>query len=68
MFYHRLDSFRENNETDAEFARRLGVSRAVFNGWKNGSHLPKRKTFTRILDTLDVAEVEFWCRCNNCNR
>ena len=68
MFYYRLDSFRKNNESDSDFARRLGVSRAVFNNWKNGSNLPKRKTFIRILDTLDLMEKEFWCDCDGCNR
>lgn len=67
LFYYRLDSFRKNNETDSDFARRLGVSRAVFNGWKNGSHLPKRKTFDRIMDTLDVMPVEFWSGCSTCS-
>lgn len=66
MFYERLRKFRKSGESDAAFARRLGVSRAVFLNWKTGRNKANNKMFMRIMDVLDVTPGEFWSGCPTC--
>ena len=68
MFYKRLNGHRQPNETDSAFARRLGVSRAVFLSWKKGKHLPKVENFKKIRQVLKIDEKQFWCDCQNCKK
>lgn len=62
MFFRNLNKFRHDGENDAEFARRLGVTRQVFSYWKLDTHRPQRGTFDNIITILGVTEEEFWTK------
>lgn len=61
MFYLRLNSFRQDGETDSAFANRLKISRQLFEQWKSGHSRPNHSKMTHILRMLGISEREFWC-------
>ncbi len=40
--------------SQAELARRLGVSQQIVSHWENNSHLPRISSIQRILGILDI--------------
>lgn len=52
----RLTAYlQENKISDAEFARRVGVSHSLVHRWKSGEKRPSMETAARIRDATDGA-------------
>ncbi len=51
-FFDRIIVWKKEGETLTEFAKRLGVSKALLNSWK--THWPKWQTLDRCAAALGV--------------
>lgn len=60
-FFARLRTFGNAGETDAEFARRIGVDKGQLSRWKSGQSYPDFNSLRRIGKTLKLNEKQgFW--------
>lgn len=60
-FFTRLRTFADAGETDAEFARRIGIDKGVMSRWKSGKSKPDFHSIRRIGKKLKLNEKQgFW--------
>ncbi len=60
-FYIRLRTFAKPGETDAEFARRMGVDKGVLSRWKSGLAKPDFTSLRRIGNKLKLDQKQgYW--------
>ena len=53
-----LEKYRTLNESDREFAKRIGLNHGILGGWRHGK-LPKVETINKIRDKIGIDDKDY---------
>lgn len=51
-----LSFLKETEQTQTEFARKLGIPKQTINNWIKGRSMPGHKTFEKIMEMMEESE------------